>query len=339
LVLRGAGSDQIFLGFVDAGNYTAQALPGTYDLYYVLQGLATPGALTPRNSNAKLITGVVIPAATGTVLNIDVPSAVISGAITINGRSGNGGSAGNLYLRNVTGDEIRIGLTSAQSYSLRVVPGTYDLYYQGSTSVASVPANTKVKIKSDVVVASSGTTVVDIDVPAVPVTGIMTFGGVPETSRAGEGDFGRLYLRTATGDEVALGTTDSGSYSVQAVPGTYDVFYRYGRGGPLAPRNVNAKVKSGVIIAPSGATVLDIDVPSVPVNGTLKVAGVNSSSDWGYVFLDDGKGDAFELGSTSEGAYSFHVIPGTYQLWYSVATAGALSPRNSNGQLGCFRVQ
>jgi hypothetical protein len=77
----------------------------------------------------------------------------------------------------------------------------------------------------------------------------------------------------------------------------------------------------------------------VPVNGTLKVAGVNSSSDWGYVFLDDGKGDAFELGSTSEGAYSFHVIPGTYQLWYSVATAGALSPRNSNGQLGCFRVQ
>jgi hypothetical protein len=281
---------------------------------------------------------VVVASAASTVLDIDVPTAVLSGGITIGGAAVTSASdAGTLYLRNATGDEVALGTTSAGMYSIHIVPGTYDLFYKVGTAGSVAPRNTNAKIKSAMVIAPSGTTAFDIDVPSVGVTGMLKIGGSAVTSTS---DYGTVYLRTDAGDEVALGTTYSGSYSIRAVPGTYDVYYKVGTGGSLAPRNTSARIKTPVVLMAGATTALDIDVPSALISGTVKIAGntVSSTGDAGALTLRDAKGDIIILGSTSVGMYSLRVVPGTYDLYYAVSTAGALAPRNTGAKLGCFDV-
>jgi hypothetical protein len=50
LWLRGT-VDSVALGATTAASYSVRVIPGSYDLHYQV---ATPGALAPRNSNAKL---------------------------------------------------------------------------------------------------------------------------------------------------------------------------------------------------------------------------------------------------------------------------------------------
>ena len=66
------------------------------------------------------------------------------------------------------------------------------------------------------------------------------------------------------------------SYLVKVVPGSYDVYYQSTAApGVTAPRNSQAKLQS-VVVAATGNTTVDIDVPSVVVSGALQINGATS---------------------------------------------------------------
>jgi mono/diheme cytochrome c family protein len=82
-----------------------------------------------------------------TALDIDIPSVVLTGTIKINGTSVTSTTdAGELFLKNAAGDGVNLGDTSSGSYSVRVVPGTYDIYYQGAMPGATAPRNQSAKL-------------------------------------------------------------------------------------------------------------------------------------------------------------------------------------------------
>lgn len=224
----------------------------------------------------------------------------------------------------------------SMKHTARVVPGTYDLFYGGGgVATTTAPRNQNAKLQS-VPIAAAGTTTLDIDVPSVVVSGMLKINGATVTSAA---DAGTLMLRSATGDTVPLGTTSAGSYSIRAVPGSYDVYYQVGTAGATVPRNVSAKVRSGAVVA-TGTTALDIDVPVSPVTGSIRInAMVNTSTaDYGTLSLRSGTLDVVNLAASYAGTYSTRVIPGSYDLVYQVAAAGALAPRNTLAKLRCFNV-
>jgi len=106
----------------------------------------------------------------------------------------------------------------------------------------------------------------DIDVPAVTVTGAITINGQP---LPGTVDYGNLVLQVApdvVGDSASLGNSNDLTYTARVIPGVYDLYYRMLVPGPVAPQNRHQKLRSGVVI-PAGAApfTLDIDVPAVSV--------------------------------------------------------------------------
>jgi hypothetical protein len=334
LLLRNAAGDEISVGSTTAATYTIRVVPGSYDLYYRMM---TAGATAPKNINARLMAGVTVAATGTTTLDVDVPTAVISGSIKIGGATVTStADSGTLSLRNTAGDEVSLGPTYSGSYSARVVPGVYDVYYRSLTPGTFAPRNTAAKLMG-VVVAATGTTVLDVDVPTVVVTGMMKIAGATVSSAT---DYGALSLRTAAGDTVALGNTSAGSYSVRVVPGTYDVHYRFMAGGTLAPRNTNAKIRTGVAVGASGTTALDIDVPATLVSGSVKIGGtmVTSTADYGTLLLRGEKDDEAVMGTTYSPSYMIRMVPGTYDLVYRVTLAGTLAPRNTGARLGCYTI-
>jgi hypothetical protein len=165
---------------------------------------------------------------------------------------------------------------------------------------------------------------------------MLTINGATVTSKT---DSGSLSLQTAAGDNVPLGSTSAGSYSVRAIPGSYDIYYRVTAAGATAPLNKLAKIRTGAVVG-TGTTALDIDVPVSPVTGSIRINGTTSTSstDYGTLSLNNG-GDSAILGPSYSGTYSALIVPGTYDLTYQVGQAGALAPRNSQAVLRCFTVR
>jgi hypothetical protein len=334
MILRNADGDVVRVGLTNGATYAARIVPGSYDLYVA-------GAFASlANQNARLRTGVVVPIA-GAVLNVDVPATPLEGTIRIDGALPDEEDSSHLLLRNAAGDQAALPWTSGGTYSVRVVPGTYDLFYsQGTRSLSPIPANQLAKLRAGVVVAAAGTTVLDIDVRSTTVRGAVTINGAP----ANEGNIGILQLRSADGDRVTIASTASSTFSVRVVPGTYDVFYARtaapANTSTPAPANHAAKLKAGVVIAPGDATVLDIDIPSTMVSGAVTINGMPAGeADVATLLLQSAAGDYAPFPLASSGSYVARLVPGTYDLYFSRADgAGIATPMNTLYKLRCFTV-
>ena len=318
-------------------------MPGTYDLY-------TDGyGSTPRNYHGVVRTGIVIGPSTST-LNIDLPVGTVAGTVTMGGVAVAGTSTdyGDIVLgRGSTFDPdlASIASTDKGSYSAPVLPGTYDVYYQVGSAVLNrfttiSPRNTHAKIASQVTVAATGTTTLNVDVPVATVKGNLTMNGVAKKNAGGGG----LFLEGPNGDEAEIALTTVTSYSAPVVPGTYDLYYRAVNPGTTgagpAPRNGYAKLRSGIVVAPGGTTQLDIDLPSVTVTGALTVAGaaVSNPQEEGVLWLQTDAGDYIDLGTTSALSYTVTLLPGQYDVYYKVDSGGTVVPTNTNAKIRCFDV-
>ncbi|HEY0464776.1 MAG TPA: hypothetical protein VGC79_11230, partial [Polyangiaceae bacterium] len=147
LSLHTADGDNITLGKLSAGGFSAHVIPGTYDVYFELSNSAV-AMLAPINLHGKLASVTLTPGGI-TSLDIDVRSTLISGTVKI------GGSfvdkeydGGRLWLGDPKGFPAGTPLswTSTGKFSARVIPGSYDLYYQGTSPSALAPFNTSVKL-------------------------------------------------------------------------------------------------------------------------------------------------------------------------------------------------
>jgi len=237
--------DEALLGTSDQPSYTAQVVPGTYDVYYASDEMTTGLKNAPRNKRAKIASNVVIAATGTTTLNVDVPFATVSGSLKINGvaQATGGLDRGVYYLRAAAGDEARLAYTNALTYTARIVPGTYDLYYrryEGYGAAGGLPTNVVAKLRTGIVVAPTGATVIDVDLPFVTVSGGLTINGA---AVADASDAGAVLLRSDQGEMIRLGATSDLTYTVGLVPGAYDVYYAAERSGATAPGNSSAKLR------------------------------------------------------------------------------------------------
>ena len=196
----------------------------------------------PLNTHAILKEGVEVLADGSTEIAVDIGSVAVAGTITIDGASVTSKSDyGTLYFGTEAGDKIELATTTTGSYSTRVIPGTYDIFYAvGVPLQASVaPINTYGKVASGVVLAPGAPITLDIDVRTVVATGSVELDGVVVNK---ETDGGRLWLRTDYGDELPLGWTSAGMFSARVLPGTYQLYYEGTAPSSAAPFNKDARL-------------------------------------------------------------------------------------------------
>ena len=139
--VTGLSSD---LGYIGQTTYTARVVPGTYDISYLLATATSP--TLPMN-DGRIRTGVVIAAGSST-LDIDLPVMTITGTLTVaGGAAPSGNEYGSIHLNHVsTGSNVTLRTNAQSPYTARLIPGNYDVYYNGSSAVSILPLNNKAKL-------------------------------------------------------------------------------------------------------------------------------------------------------------------------------------------------
>ncbi len=203
--------------------------------------------------------GVIVTTADPNTVDIDVVSTAVSGNVTVDGVPPDN-SAGTFSLNSPSLGRVRILPDASGSYSLHVIPGTYDVTYSGAPDQAAGPKNSLASVKRGVVVAASDTTGLNFSVSSVAVSGKITIDGalVPSDS-----DYGTLYLRRDGGDQIELGTTSQGTYSRRAsTPAATTSTTRWGTNcKPRSPPpNPRSRIKAGVVFPAGDPITFDIDV-------------------------------------------------------------------------------
>jgi hypothetical protein len=342
--LRG---DEIELGNSHDGMLSAAALPGTYDLVWQAQ---SGGSVVPTNAAAIVGRvqvregGLQIPedesdalTLDGNVLQVDIPTIELSGEITIDqgGVPPSQYDNGRVYLLDPeSGDEITLGDTKDGAYSVRIVPGVYEVHYQVKVSNGGAPLNENAFITS-IDASGEGEKTQSIDIGATTITGDFLLAG--NAAPASVYERGRIAIRdVATGDEIEVGHTSDGSFSIPVVPGTYEVLYGHVI-GQMVPKNSAARLEP--LLVPEGDThAHDVDVPITTVAGAFTVGGLPAPADpgnSGELRLRSVEGDdEVVLGSTSAGTYSAIVVDGSYEVFYAQQTSTGDVPANTNARIG-----
>ncbi|HET9931030.1 MAG TPA: hypothetical protein VFQ35_10095 [Polyangiaceae bacterium] len=324
--LTSAALGQVPLAVNDAGEYSVHVLPGTYDF----------------ETTGTSVTGLVVPPGTNTQIDIDLPeaptySATVQGSVKFNGQPVLGGWGFVFY---ETASEVERSIAgSGPGYSLSMLPGTYDIFYgaqrDNSPETLLLPRNSRAPLQRGVRVKSSATTTLDLDAPVGVLRGKFTIGGAPLPDVSGDGS---LWVRGASGDEVQLASNYDGDYSFPLIAGDYDVYFKVGLFGSVAPRNAAANIAR--INLTRGDNAIDIDVPTRHIQGTLTVSGVTvgATNDVAKITLQGPNGDTVPLGSASAKTYSTTVVPGTYDIYFSGSTRNTFAPMNQSAKIGCLKV-
>jgi hypothetical protein len=140
LYLRNAETgDSVLLGNTRLAALQRPVVPGTYDVFYVVEAA---GPTMPINARSHLTTVEVGPA---TQLEVDIPVTVLQGAITVGGGPVPPSiyNRASLLLHDVdTADVVYLGSTDAGSFARTLTAGTYVLVYQALATTGLLPANT-----------------------------------------------------------------------------------------------------------------------------------------------------------------------------------------------------
>jgi hypothetical protein len=303
------------------------------DLYTIVYDHES-GTTMPRNRAA--VVGEVDARLTDSH-DVDIVSIEVSGALTINDAPPPASEFddGIVWLRDQgTGGETPLGNTHDGSYTLRLVAGTYDLYYGQETAGGSVPENKGARLLQDLVLDASAS--LDLDVAAASLSGAFSIDGAPPPPSQYED--GRVYLRNLeNGDALLLGSTHEGNYSALVVPGTYEIVYVEETGGDGVPANQSAPLGQVVL---AGALDLDIEIPMRSLAGSVTVGGASppqTPGDGGLLYLRDGAGDSVYLGTSYGPGYGANVVAGTYGVYYR-AVGSLTLPQNDNGRFGCLTI-
>ncbi len=332
--------DEIYVGKTSENSYTSlHALAGAYELIYEVE---SPGATMPRNHRAVISSEpeqVGNGDTAGEVLDITIPVVVATGEFKLNGAPapGEAQNRGKVMLRDpATEDVIELGETDDGTYSIPIVPGTYQVLYTGITSSGDTPMPMNAGAVIDTVMYTWGDAVRDINITASTVSGDVMLDGVEPPALAG--DDGELWLEAGEGDadlgRVYLGTTAAGTYEATVIDGVYDLYYAQETASDLVPVNTHARLAADVQL-PGGISTIPID--TILVEGDYTINGqppALSGLEDARVFLKhDETGDSVLLGYLSEGGFSRRVVKGDYTVYYALESGGDELPVNVDGRV------
>jgi hypothetical protein len=183
-----------------------------------------------------------------------------------------------------------------------------------------------------------------------------------DASNTGKLDKGAIWLRGADASDwfpvvdVWDDATDKPNLplAVQVVPGNYDIRYSVEKDGPHWPSNIDALLKPAVAMTMDGALSVNVPVVDLKLNVTLDGAPVIDANtgkpDRGAIWMHDRATKATErfllVDVWDEAAgklnipHDVQVVPGTYELRYTVVNDGAHWPSNVDAPLGkCLTLQ
>jgi hypothetical protein len=327
--------DRVDFGKSWEGDLGARVLPGAYDLVYSY----VSGDELPAHSHYVVQTVIVRD-------NVDLAFNLlplpISGEIRINGElpptvQYDDGQI--VFVNPGTGDEIAAGNTRDGAYTVAAFPGVYDVHYRVEDAGDMVPANADAKVTTATVSLENEVLVANVELTTTQLSGDILVNGVAPP--AVQYDDGNVYLRTSSGDEIHLGSTRDGSYSVVALVGDYEFEYELEDGGQDVPANIRARVSSMQVTETTTQT-FHADVPRVEYSGSFTLNGAaapSSQYDDGTIRLrnQEGGGEVY-LGNTHDGSFSVGVIPGQYDVVYAVDSAGGQMPMNLDSTLSTVSI-
>jgi hypothetical protein len=361
ILFRGTGSladasISFDLGTAGAPSYQVRLPPGTYDIDYVPSTSACASGSTSVMpcGGGPLKRGMSLLA--DGVLDLDVRVVTVSGAVTLKGavfpdQARARGSLGFTSPAGMTAAPAPFGSTGAVTYRVNLIPGTYDVVYGGDPAGCqqdtppAIPCNAGV-IRSQINLGADG--VLDLDVPAVKVTGNVTLaGGELPTATANRG---ALTFAAGSGAGVAtraLGTSGRGFYAVTLLPGAYSIALSANAAlcaptlTPVVPCLGGTLISSTPL---SSDGVLDVDMRAVTVTGTATVNGQplpTASGDRGSLRFSraaGGGGATSSFGPSGAASYRVRLLEGTYDVDYvpnaalcTAAAAGTPPPLPCTG--------
>jgi hypothetical protein len=346
----GRSTISVDLGSTGAFTYSLRLPPATYAVTYLPDSTqCAPGATSvpAMPCSGGVLMSAAKLAADG-VLDVDIPTASVSGAVTLAGAafptgSGTTNPRGTIAFSGAAGTVAAIfslGTTAAASYQGKLVRGSYDVAYNGTPSLCTqqggatpaAPCNSG-PLKKGVSITASGT--LDLDVPIARVSGKVTLSGAAlptETGSRGSLSFvGAADTGLGAATTATLGMSGAATYAVALLPGTYDVVYA--ANGALCTATaismvpcVGGRVVSSAHLTADGT--LDVDLQAVTVSGAVTVRGAAmpaTTSDRGhlsFVGSSGGTGTTPSFGTSGAASYRLRVLPGTYDVSY-VPLAGA----------------
>lgn len=333
--LRSTGElGEVALGSTAQGNYAVSLIPGEYEVWVRSERF---GAGAPQNSDGPLWSAGTVRIESDQRLDVAIATARITGDLTINGAPVfDLSDAGSLSLRDVHGGAVvQLGSTSQGLYAAEVLPGRYDVLYSAQQPGALAPLGTDVIVLEDVEI--TGDMRLDIDVPSVRVTGDFDLGGGADGPGPGPGDQSRAALRDpTTGYDAVLGELDDGIYSVNVVPGFYDLVFR-GNGASSIAINRAAVLRSALRFKDNRALDVRVRPATLEYRFTLDGAPVTSLAGFNVYLRNDATGDQASLGFTLDTPKTAPLLPGTY--FVDLEVSNPTSPViNRSGRVGCWWI-
>ena len=348
--------------------YTFQVVSGDYALWY---DIVDDGPNWPDNETAVL--DPAFDLSTDGTFTIDVPSVDVQLDVTLNGApisSANSGDLdeGSLVLQDPDTGGVVADLagvwddgpdTPLTPYSLQLVGGDYDIYYEVVDDGPNWPSNQNALLEPGYDLSTSGTYV--IDVPVADVSLDVTLNGAAISAlNTGDLDEGSLTLREVGRSDIAYdsaGVWNDGPdqpltpFTFQVVAGAYDVWYQVVDDGPNWPDNTNSLLTAAQTFA-TGTTIVNVGSFDLTIDVTLNGAAVSSANsgdnDEGALQLRDPDSGAVVVdfpGVWDDGPdqpltpYTAQLLVGEYDIFYDVVDDGPNWPDNQNALLQCLDVQ
>ncbi len=332
--LRGSPGDVVVLGQTRDQSYSTLVVQGEYDVHY---DVLVSNGTAPLNQNKRLLQGVAL---NGGTLDVDVPSKTVVGDFTRNGLPAPPSvyeSARISFVDRQTRAVNVVGVTSDQSYSTRLIPGSYDVLYERLAASVDMPLNVNADLGR--VSFTPGGLIqveIDIDVPRTFITVASTLDAAPWPGPGPSS--GELSLwNLDDGLSVVLGLTHDLPISIPVVSGSYRFGYAHvGAGGAMLPVNSLMRLPdpaevSGANAAFNVAFESTLVQPALTLNGSAWPMVANQS---GRLFFTS-ESDVIELSPTSQPGQT-RVLQGTYDLRYA-HDEGNLVPVNFLKTIACFR--
>jgi hypothetical protein len=334
LVDRDTG-DRIFVGETRNGKLGPARVLGGETRRYDLRYAALKSQTVPTNQWSLLAADVdagAVPA------SIDLPTAIVSGSVEIDGGPAPQGEPEESALISLarSDDRAPLGATKDGPFQRRVLAlDSYDVIYGHEASGGVVPANNQARVAEDYVAGDA----LAINVTTTLLSGTIKVGGaVPPASAY---DNGRLFLRSADGDVVALGETRFGSYQRRVVSKVYDVVYSVDTPGGTVPSNVDYVVQQiDLATDPVAEKSVAIDVPAEPFSVALNFDNSASGYERGRILVRlEGTEELLYVGEIADGDVAYlsgTLIPGTYGIFYQADRGGLGIPANQGAMISCM---
>ena len=333
----------------DPFNYEIVLLPGAYAVDYEGNpALCTEDlAQLPCNSG-RLLSGLVLQ--NDGVLDVTIPVVHVSGQVSLKGAPlpSENAARGELVFSLAGGGLATtepFGQSGAYSYDLTLLPGTYDLHFQGNpglcvgNSPSQMPCNAGVLL-SDLDLHNDG--VLDVDIPAVSVSGLVTLaGGVLPNESQNRGELVFILGQSGVASKP-FGNSGGFSYQMTLLPGIYDLSFNGNVAFCVEQTAAQMPCNTGVLFSElsllnDGA--LDVDIPVVRVQGQVTLEGAvmpGESSDrgqLGFQLRDGSTISGRSFGTSGSVTYDLRLLPGNYLVVHQ-ANEGLCTP-NTEPQVPC----